>query len=47
MREKMEQYVNTSDKILIIGCGTSRMAEELLDEGYTKITQIDWSYTAI
>ena len=43
----MELYMKTSNNILIIGCGTSRMAEELLESGYSKIVQIDWSYSAI
>ena len=34
-------------KILIVGCGFSRMSEELADEGYTNITSIDISHNAI
>ena len=34
-------------EILVIGCGTSRWTEELCDEGFSKITSIDMSPTAI
>ena len=34
-------------KILVVGCGFSRMSEELADEGYTNVTSIDISYNAI
>ena len=39
LKEEME--------ILIIGCGTSRLSEELCDEGFEKVTSIDFSSTAI
>jgi 2-polyprenyl-3-methyl-5-hydroxy-6-metoxy-1,4-benzoquinol methylase len=34
-------------KILIVGCGISRTAEELWDEGFKDVSSIDFSYTAI
>ena len=34
-------------RILILGCGTSSLSAELYDRGYTKITSIDFSPTAI
>lgn len=35
------------DKILHIGCGNSRLPEELAEEGYTNITNVDFSQKAI
>ena len=37
LRDAMEKHMKTHHNILIIGCGTSRMAEELLECGYSKI----------
>lgn len=36
-----------TSNILIAGCGTSRLSEELYEEGYANVTSIDNSYTAI
>lgn len=41
------KYVQPNQNILIVGCGTSRLSEEMYDEGFTNITSIDNSYTAI
>ena len=35
------------DKILNIGCGTSRLGEDLSEEGFEDVTNIDFSQTAI
>ena len=42
-----ENIPDEASKILIIGCGFSRMSEELSDEGFSDITSIDISYNAI
>ena len=47
LQDNMRKYMKVEDKILIIGCGTSRMAEEMHEDGFQRITQVDWSYTAI
>ena len=36
-----------NDKILNIGCGNSRLSEDLSEEGYEDITNIDFSTKAI
>ena len=33
--------------ILIVGCGSSRLAEELHDDGFSNTVSIDWSYNVI
>lgn len=39
--ELLDKYLKPTDKILQIGCGTSRLADELYDVGYRKIQSID------
>ena len=41
------KYINKNDNILHIGCGNSRLPEALSDEGYEKITNIDFSQKVI
>ena len=41
------KYINKNDNILHIGCGNSRLPETLSDEGYEKITNIDFSQKVI
>lgn len=36
-----------SDKILNVGCGNSRLSEEMYEEGYQNITNIDISHTCV
>ena len=40
-------HENTSSEILIVGCGNSRIGEELYKDGYHNITNIDFSATVI
>mmetsp|Transcript_19498 Transcript_19498/g.23358 ORF Transcript_19498/g.23358 Transcript_19498/m.23358 type:complete len:230 (+) Transcript_19498:77-766(+) len=40
-------YIAHDSDILIIGCGNSNLSEELYDDGYKKITSIDYSEVAI
>ena len=37
------------DKILVLGCGTSRLSEELVDEGFKheNVVSVDWSSNCI
>ena len=47
LRDIIAQYVQENAQILIVGCGTSRLHEEMYDEGFQNITSIDSCYTAI
>ena len=37
----LHKYCKTNDKILVTGCGNSRISEDLYDVGYHDITNID------
>ena len=41
------QHVQKDDKILVLGCGTSRLSEELYLDGYMDIINIDYSHVVI
>ena len=43
IKEIISQYMTKSDKILNLGCGNSRLSEELSEEGYEDITNLDFS----
>ena len=47
MRDIILNVAPHSAQILIVGCGTSRMPEEMYEEGYGSLTSIDISYSAI
>ena len=47
MRDLIVNLAGNTARVLIPGCGISRMAEEMFDDGYTNITSIDYSYSAI
>ena len=47
VKDIVTQYINPTDQILNIGCGNSRMSEEMYEEGYENITNIDISKTVI
>ena len=47
LRTLIFKYINKNDNILNIGCGNSRLPETLSDEGYEKITNIDFSQKVI
>lgn len=40
-RQLIEKYVNRSDRILILGCGNSRLGVDLYEAGYKDITNVD------
>ena len=44
---QIADHVKDQYKILVVGCGISRTAEELWEEGFHDITSIDFSYSAI
>ena len=48
MVDIISQYCsNTQSQILIVGCGHSRLAEEMYEYGFQNLTCIDFSYSAI
>ena len=47
IKEIISPYMTKNDKILNIGCGNSRLSEDLSEEGYEDITNIDFSNKVI
>ena len=47
LREKIIEYIKPEYKILNIGCGTSKFAEDLFYEGIKNVINIDFSESAI
>ena len=43
----MIQHVKKDDRILVLGCGTSRLSEEMYHDGYMNIINIDYSHIVI
>jgi len=42
-----ELIPDKSARILVLGCGNSRLSDEMYDDGYTRITNIDYSAVVI
>ncbi|XP_048587598.1 EEF1A lysine methyltransferase 4 isoform X2 [Nematostella vectensis] len=42
-RHLLRGHVRTCDRVLILGCGNSGLSEDMYNEGYTDITNIDYS----
>lgn len=47
LKDVISQYIRPHQKILNVGCGTSKIPEDLFTAGYTQITSIDYSPTVI
>ena len=47
VRDIVTQYLQKDYKILNIGCGNSRMSEEMYEEGYETITNMDISFSVV
>ena len=47
IKDIIVQNMTKNDKILNLGCGNSRLSEELSEEGYEDITNIDFSTKVI
>ena len=43
LKELIAKYVKQSDRVLNIGCGNSRLSEEMYEDGYKHIVNIDFS----
>ena len=47
VRDLINQYVKREDVILMAGCGNSRLTEDMFEDGYTTITNVDVSRVVI
>lgn len=47
LKEFIPQYIRKGDTILVSGCGNSRLSEELYDDGFLNVINIDISKTVI
>ena len=47
LKDIMEQYAKPEHSILNIGCGNSKMSEEMFNEGYENIINIDISAAVV
>jgi len=47
IRDLINQYVKREDQILMAGCGTSRLTEDMFEDGYSNVTNIDVSRVCI
>ena len=47
VKDIITQYMTKNDKILNVGCGNSRLSEEMYEDGYENITNIDYSSKVI
>lgn len=46
-RSIVKKYLKSSDQILNIGCGKSLMSEQMYDDGYENLVNIDFSEKVI
>ena len=47
LKEKIIEYIKPEDQILYVGCGTSKLAEDLYIDEIRNVTNIDFSENAI
>ena len=47
LKSILKKYLNPKSKILIIGCGNANFSEDLYDDGYHNIWNIDISSVVI
>ena len=41
IKDLIAQYIKKSDNILMAGCGNSRLSEDMYDDGYTTVANVD------
>ena len=47
LKEYLTPSLKKEDLVLNLGCGTSRLAEEMYDDGYERVISIDFSENAV
>lgn len=47
MRDLIAQYVKKEDSILVAGCGNSRLSEDMYEDGYSSLANIDISRVVV
>jgi len=47
VKHLMQSFLKTTSKILMVGCGNSRMSEQMYEDGFNDITNIDISEVVI
>ena len=47
VKDMITQYIQPSFQILMLGCGNSKMSEDMFEDGYQHITNVDISFTVI
>uniref|UniRef100_A0A8D0BXV5 eEF1A lysine and N-terminal methyltransferase n=1 Tax=Salvator merianae TaxID=96440 RepID=A0A8D0BXV5_SALMN len=47
LRRSLERYLRLQDSILVVGCGNSELSEQLYDEGYQDIINVDISEVVV
>jgi len=47
LKDTLVEHLNKEDVILMLGCGNSKLSEDMYDEGYQKIFNIDFSQIVI
>ena len=47
VKDMITQYIQPSFQILVVGCGNSKLSEDMFEDGYQNITNIDNSYNVI
>lgn len=47
LKDWIPQYIRKDDNILMVGAGNSRLTEDMFDDGYTTITNIDISKVVV
>ena len=47
VKDMITQYIQPSFQILMLGCGNSKFSEEMFEDGYQNINNVDISFTVI
>ena len=47
VRDMVTQYLKPDKSILVIGCGNSKFSEDLYEDGFKNITNVDFSENVI